>query len=401
MGRSNKSGCEMCAKLEKVESMGRKQVVIVTNSSNYEPRVERIAAYLRREDHDVTVIESDFSHREKKRIKRELNGYIYLNTIPYYKNLSVRRLYSHYNFSIKFFREIQKRQIDLLYVLVPANSLVKFAALYKKAHPSVKVVFDIIDLWPESLPLKKAENLCPVQIWRNLRDNYLGAADLVITECELYQKILQKSLENLEVRTLYWPKNEIVKVELPKLVGKEELHLCYIGSINNIIDISYTIEILKQIKLRKKVTIHIIGDGEKREELLEGLQKVGVVIQYYGAVYDERMKNDIMGICHYGLNIMKTDVCVGLTMKSVEYLAAGLPLINNIHGDTWSFVEIEDVGINCMPDIVDEAIERIVCRQSDMERRLRARALYENLFSPGAFDEKIEKYMKPLIDNFE
>lgn len=105
--------------------------------------------------------------------------------------------------------------------------------------------------------------------------------------------------------------------------------------------------------------------------------------------------------CHYGLNIMKEDVRVGLTMKSVEYFAAGLPLINNIKGDTWDFVEMEEVGVNFKPEILDETIEEIVCKQSDMERHIRARALYENLFSPWAFDKKIEEYIKPLVDNIE
>lgn len=381
--------------------MNRKQIVVVTNSSNYEPRAERVAAYFCREGHNVTVIESDFNHREKRQIKRERGGYIYLKTIPYYKNISVRRLYSHYNFSEKFFREIQKRPIDLLYVLVPANSLVKFAALYKKVYPSVKIVYDIIDLWPESLPLKKIRNVYPVQIWKNFRNNYLGEADLVITECKLYQTILQKSLEGLEVRTLYWPKNEMIKPKLPESLTKKELHMCYIGSISNIIDIPFIIALLKKIQLRKKVTLHIIGDGEKRAELLEKLKKVEIGIQYYGALYDDKIKNDIMGHCHYGLNIMKADVCVGLTMKSVEYLAAGLPLINNIRGDTWDFVEMEDVGLNCEPESWDEIVERIVRRQSDIERHMRARLLYENLFSPWAFDKKIEEYMKPLVDNIE
>jgi hypothetical protein len=383
--------------------MNKKQIVVVTNSSNYEPRAELVAAYFRRVGHVVTVIESDFSHSEKRHVKREQREYIYINTISYYKNISVRRLYSHYNFSVKYFKEIKKRSIDLLYVLVPANSLVKFTALYKKLYPSVKIVYDIIDLWPESLPLIKLENVYPINIWRNLRNNYLGQADLIVSECKLYQNILKRQLEGLEVRTLYWPKNEMLKPEFPNSLTKKELDICYIGSINNIIDIPFIVTLLKKIKFRIKVTLHIIGDGEKKVELLEELKKAKIELQYYGKVYDEKIKNDIIRHCHYGLNIMKADVCVGLTMKSVEYLAAGIPLINNIQGDTWDFVELEDVGLNCISDSWDEneIVERIVSSQCDMERRKRARLLYEKLFSPWAFEKKIEEYMKPLVDDFE
>lgn len=379
--------------------MNSKRIAIVTNSSNYEPRAERVASYFRTEGYNVIVFESDFNHHKKRHVKREREGYIYLNTIPYNKNISALRLYSHYNFGAKYFSKICEMQIDLLYVLVPANSLVRFTSLYKKLYPTVKIVFDIIDLWPESLPLKKIDRLYPIKIWKNLRNNYLREADLIISECKLYQTILQKQLGKLELKILYWPKNEIIKPELPKLLTNEELHICYIGSINNIIDIPVIITILKNIQYQKKVTLHIIGDGEKRAEFLEKLKKADVELQYYGVVYDDKLKNDIIRHCHYGLNIMKANVCVGLTMKSVEYLAAGIPLINNIRGDTWDFVEKEDVGLNFQSESLEELVERIVNRQSDMERHMRARLLYENLFSPWAFDKKIKEYMKPFIDD--
>ena len=53
-----------------------------------------------------------------------------------------------------------------------------------------------------------------------------------------------------------------------------------------------------------------------------------------------------MSKCHFGLNIMKESVCVGLTTKSIDYFSCGLPIINNIKGDTWNIVEKYNVGIN-------------------------------------------------------
>lgn len=36
---------------------------------------------------------------------------------------------------------------------------------------------------------------------------------------------------------------------------------------------------------------------------------------------------------------MKTSVCVGLTMKSLDYYAGGLPIINTIAGDTYEYAK--------------------------------------------------------------
>ena len=52
-----------------------------------------------------------------------------------------------------------------------------------------------------------------------------------------------------------------------------------------------------------------------------------------------------MNRCHFGLNIMKSSVCVGLTMKSVDYFRFGLPIINNIPGDTRQLVEEKGIGV--------------------------------------------------------
>ena len=44
--------------------------------------------------------------------------------------------------------------------------------------------------------------------------------------------------------------------------------------------------------------------------------------------------------------MMKSTVEVGLTMKSVSYFQLGLPIINNIKGDTWNLIKEYDAGIN-------------------------------------------------------
>ena len=144
------------------------KVVIVTNSSSYEPRAEKTGAFLEKNGHQVLWIETDFLHREKRKGRLPKKDHVYLDTISYKKNLSVRRLYSQYDFARKAERFLRGQEIDLLYVMIPANSLARAAARIKKMSHA-KLVFDIIDLWPESLPVKGLERFWPVQYWRRLR----------------------------------------------------------------------------------------------------------------------------------------------------------------------------------------------------------------------------------------
>ena len=99
-------------------------------------------------------------------------------------------------------------QPDLLYVTLPPNSLAKFAAKYKKAHSHVKLYFDIIDLWPETMPIGKVKTIPPFTFWRQLRDKNLKYADFVITECNLYQSVLENVLKGIKFETVYLAKRE-------------------------------------------------------------------------------------------------------------------------------------------------------------------------------------------------
>ena len=95
--------------------------------------------------------------------------------------------------------------------------------------------------------------------------------------------------------------------------------------------------------------------------------------------------------CHWGLNIMKSQVCVGLTMKSVEYLAFGLPILNTIQGDTWNLVENERVGYNCSKMMNESQINEIIYLSEELVKsRTHIRDIYEKNFSVSAFYKQME-----------
>lgn len=380
------------------ENTEKKRIVIVTNSTNYEPRAEKVGEFFLKQGYHVLWIESDFVHREKKKRFAERKGHFYVDTITYKKNLSVRRLYSHYDFAQRVYHLLKKQRVDLLYIMIPANSLAPVAARLKsKQH--FKLIIDIIDLWPESLPIKKLKWIWPIQYWGRLRDAYLDKADFVLTECDLYRTLLR--LDVVNTATLYWPKEQTAPNLTPHKID-DCLHIAYLGSINYIIDIDMIIDILSEIKQLKIVKFHVIGDGESREELLNKLRENCIDTQYYGIVYNEEEKKKIFEKCSFGMNIMKEGICVGLTMKSIDYFCYGIPLINNIHGDTWSLVEEYDIGINCKREDYKGCAQRIVEAADKLqERRDLIQRLYNQLFSIEALERVLAGSILPLLERKE
>lgn len=371
------------------------RAVIVNCFDTYEDRVDLIQEFFKEQGYDVTVIQSDFRHFKKVHRVESKEGFIFIKTNPYFKNLSVARLTSHYKYASDAFKIVEEINPDLLYTFVPPNSLAKFAASYKKKHKEVKLILDLIDLWPETMPIGKAKMFPPLTFWGAMRDKSLKYADLVITECDLYQSVLCDALKGVKTETVFLAKKEINVVSKPQL-SDDEIHLAYLGSINNIIDIPKIKEIIETVKKFKPVTLHIIGDGESKQELIDAAQAGGATVEYHGKIYDPQKKQEIFDNCHFGLNIMKNSVCVGLTMKSIDYFQHGLPIINNIPADTAKIVEKYGVGVNITEGLNDSIVRLFEGSNNKMFINMRGKSLevFRENFSVDSFKNNMKSYTR-------
>lgn len=368
------------------------KVIIVNCFDTCEDRIDLVHDYFISKNCDVKVIQSDFRHLKKVRRTNKKKDFIFIETKPYYKNMSVTRLVSHYNYAKKAFMLVDEIKPDLLYVIVPPNSLAKFAAKYKKKNRNVKLIFDIIDLWPESIPVKKIKKLPPFILWKIMRDKNLIYADFVITECNLFQRVLRKVLDKIKSETVYLAKQKVDISSYPKF-SKEEIHLCYLGSINNIIDIPKIKRLIKLINEVKPVTLHIIGDGENKDNFINEIKSTKANVEYHGKIYDPQKKQEIFDKCQFGLNIMKETVCVGLTMKSIDYFQAGLPIINSIKADTAEIVDKYMIGINVVDENITDAVDKVlkVNEEEYFKFRQNVKKAFDDMFSYQVFYKKFEK----------
>ena len=259
------------------------------------------------------------------------------------------------------------------------------------------IIFDLIDLWPETMPVGKVEALPPFCFWGAMRNSALKYADCVITECNLYQEVLKKHLNGINTQTIYLAKRDI-NIDIHPEFNKNEIHLGYLGSINNIIDIPKIKRLIKSVHEIKPVTLHIIGDGESKDVLIYEIKNTGAVVEYHGKIYDPQKKQEIFDKCQFGLNIMKDNVCVGLTMKSIDYFQHGLPILNNIQADTAQIVDKYKIGINVTNENIENVADKVA--NADMEELLvmkkNTKKMFNSLFSLEAFNEKLQDVIKGL-----
>lgn len=364
------------------------KATIVTCFESNEQRVDYVYETCIEKGFDVSVISTDFSHINKKKRDSIPEGYSLIKTKEYSRNLSFERIESHIKFAKDGFNLIKKQRPDLIWLMVPANSLLKQAKEYKKENSDVKIIVDVIDMWPESLPIFYNKDLFPLNIWKNLRKNNIDCADYLVTECNMYHEILKKEYSN-SIDTLYWSKDNVV-INNDIEIDKNRLSLCYLGSINNIIDIDQISKIISTSD--SPVDLHIVGDGEKKQEMLDKLSNVCYVIDH-GIVLDEKEKEKIIGKCHGGINIYKKDLYIGLTMKCIDYFKYGLPIINNIQADTWDLIDKYNVGINVDENTILNSEEIISMRFNNAN----IHNLYNTHFSKDVFINKCGRIIDEVL----
>ena len=115
----------------------------------------------------------------------------------------------------------------------------------------------------------------------------------------------------------------------------------------------------------------------------------------YGEIFEEEKKIQIMTKCDFGLNLMVKSVRVGLTIKSIDYLSCGLPLINNIQGDTWNLVNNGNIGINYEND--SERLINNIMEIDISELKKNAIECFSEYFAKNVFEDTFEIVLERLI----
>ena len=367
---------------------------IISCSDHYGHRMQLWDTCLQKEGFSTTYLTGDFDHYTKKPYVCQIPGTVQLAVRPYQKNISVDRILSHRDFAEKALGYLEQVHPKVIVSLLPPNFLAHYLATYKKRHPETILIFDIFDLWPETFPSGGVKKLLApaFSVWGWLRDHSLPKADYITTECELFREKLHLPQEKSQ--TVHFWSAPAPVTSSPNL-AEDSVSLCYVGFINNVIGIDEICGLIQNLSQLKPVKLHIIGAGERTEEFITQAQNAGAEVSYHGAVYDPAQKQQIMDACHFGLNVMKSSVCVGLTMKSVDYFRHSLPIINTIPGDTADLVRTRKIGVqltaDCHRQIAELSMEQLLEMRSNVSKT------FTEVFSYDKAEEKISGILTKLL----
>ena len=376
------------------------KITFISCFDNYDIRIKPAIDFFESKGFDCDYVTSNFNHRSKKKNYERPYKNTTLLRVPEYKtNLSIKRIISHIIFSYKAYKIVKKKSPDIVYMIIPPNFLVYlFKKIYLKNN--TKVIYDVYDMWPETFPTNKKNKIINsiFLFWSGLRTKNIKYSNVILNECKLFKDKIDRDINSNSSEVLYLCGEDLdesyFSEQRPLLLNStsDEIIFSYIGSINNILDIDLTTDILHEVNKIKKVKFLIIGDGEKKSELLNNLDRLKINYEHYGLIYDNELKKEILQKSMFGINLMKDTVFVGLTMKSIEYFKNGIPIINNIKYDTQVLVENYGAGFNFKND--KEEIVKKILEHSQYENiflKENTKKLYKKVFSQSAYNSNMEK----------
>lgn len=374
-----------------------KKIIIISYYLNLRDtdRCYTIYRYFKEKGYDVQMYCGNYDHNSKQIVEYGLDDVEEINVIPYKKNMSISRMISAYKFGLDVRKRLKNVKADIVYVVGPPNSTAYLVRKNTKKS-GAKFVSDIYDLYPETIPLgnrtKKIAHICGFWWWSHLRNSVISKADIFIGSCDYYFTLLGLKESDRCKMVPLCKSNQSVKRK--DILPNDKLNILYLGALTGNYDFDGMVKIMKKLKDRGKPTkLYIIGDGPNKEWLLSELEMKKIEYEFLGRVYDDNIKADIAGKCHFGFNGFKENVAIALSYKSMEYMSNGLALINCCKEDTWNLVETKKIGVNYTNKTIDEAVDKLVKLTAEeiFEMQNMSSKTYDENYSYECYKKKMDE----------
>lgn len=357
-------------------------------------RAYTVFNYFNNGDYNIQALVGNYDHNSKKTVSYGIDNVKEIPVISYKKNVSVSRIISYIKFSYDVKKLIKKIEFDIAYIIGPPNSTGFLLRKIIKRKGS-KLVSDIYDLYPETIPIskemKKILKYFGFGFWSYLRDSTIKYADCFIGSCQYYFTYLGLK-EDSKHKMIPLCKGE-AQIENVEKQNYNSVNIVYLGALTGNYDFDGLIELMVLLKKAGRAShLDIIGDGEKKDWLLNRCKEECLDFNFYGRVYDDSAKSRIMRNCHFGFNGFKANAAIALSYKSMEYMSNGLALINSCKEDTWELVELEGIGINYTCGKIDDLVRKILATTSENVYDMQKASLkvYKERYAYHNFKEKMD-----------
>ena len=310
--------------------------------------------------HDVVLWTSDFSHatKAKRRIVREAGEAFEVRlvpTLPYPKNICLRRIVSHRRLAATWHAMARReaRRPDVVIASTPPLGLCDAARRFAEEAGALFIA-DIMDAWPETFErLLPRWFLSPLR--RTARRIYCSA-DAISAVSRRY---IALASSYGAAPLMYCCNHGIEMAGKPSSARAGGLSLVYAGSFG----MSYDLEtLIRAVLAMPEATLDIAGGGPK-EAALRSLASGCPRIRFHGYLGEEDLRA-LLAASSIGIVPMFPDSCVGIPYKLADYAAAGLKVVESLGGEAGEVVAKFNAGCHYAAGDVESLRKAIAAASS-------------------------------------
>jgi glycosyltransferase involved in cell wall biosynthesis len=298
------------------------------------------------------------------------------------------------------------RQPDVIYVYHPPATIA-FAAMAIGMLRDVPFVYDIQDLWPDTLAasgmLSNRRLLAAIGKWCDVV--YRRAAHLIVLSPGFRHKLMERGVPASKIDVIYnWCDETALKpaASAPRLASPGRFSILFAGTMGLAQDLE---SVLRAAQLCQTAVpsaeFVFVGGGVDRERMVA----LAAGMRLDNVRFLPRQPMHAMGQVLAGADALlvhlKDDPLFHITIpsKTQAYLAAGKPIVMAVQGDAADLITSCGAGVTCQPgnpDSIAAAVKELAeageVRLAEMGRN--GRAFYDRELSVAAGVGRFEQVLE-------
>lgn len=301
---------------------------------------------------------------------------------------------------------------DVLYAYHPPAT-VGMAALALKKRFGVPLVYDIQDMWPDSLAATDMlSNATVLRLINKCCRVVYAAADRIVVLSPGFKKLLiDRGVAPKKIHVIYnWCEEALLAPGPSNLELKRELgmagrfNLLFAGNIGAAQGLDAVLLAAKRLKEEApEVQFVFVGGGMSVTRLKRRAVDLGLNNVRFLARRPMKEIAAILNLSDILLVHLRKDSLFEITIpsKTQAYLSVGKPILMGVGGDAARLVRQAGAGLTCEPenpDRIADAVTQFYTMPADQRRRMgeRGRAFYRREMSLAAGMTRFEALFKSL-----
>lgn len=344
------------------------KILLLTQWFDPEPTFKGLAfaKELQRQGHEVEVL-TGFPNYPGGKIydgyklklyqREQIDGISILRVAlyPNHDSSALKRIFNYISFAFMaiLFGIFATKKTDVIYAYHPPLT-VGIAAVFIKFFRRTPIVYDIQDMWPDTL---KATGMLNNQKLLNIIGSVCQLVykfvDHIVVLCPGFKKILiERAVPESKISVIYnWcdeeslTKTQPLKLKYQQLM-EDKFNVVFAGNIGKAQALDKILDVAKDIEEMRAIQFVFVGGGTETERLKLRLNNENI----NNVIFIPRMPmSEVGGVLNCAsllLVHLKKDPLFEITVpsKTQAYMAIGKPLLMAVAGDAADIVKLAECG---------------------------------------------------------